>query len=71
MCLYVCVVWVWGVYIYIYSAPFYLATAKSRVSTLRVYLSTECTKNVFWPWLSPFQGWDSLTMAFFVKFGYI
>ena len=26
---------------------------------------------IFWPWLSPLQGWDNLTMTFLGKFGYI
>ena len=28
-------------------------------------------KNVSWPGLSPFRGWDNLAMAFLGKFGYI
>ena len=28
-------------------------------------------KNVSWPWLSPLQGWGSLTMAFTGKFVHI
>ena len=28
----------------------------------------EGAKNVSWPWLSPFRGWVSLTMAFTGKF---
>ena len=33
-------------------------------------MSAEGTKNVSWPWLSPIQGWGSLTMAFTGKFVY-
>ena len=38
---------------------------------LRVCLSAEGTKNVSWPWLSPLQGWGSLTMTSTGKFIYI
>ena len=41
------------------------------VSWLRVCLSVEGAKNVSWPWLSPLQGWGSLTIAFNGKFVYI
>ena len=41
------------------------------VSWLRVCLSAEGTKNVSWPWLSPLQGWGSLTMTSTGKFIYI
>ena len=38
------------------------------VSWLRICLSAEGTKNVFWPWLSPLRGLGSLTMALTGKF---
>ena len=38
------------------------------VSWLRICLSAEGAKNVFWPWLSPLRGWGSLTMALTGKF---
>ena len=41
------------------------------VSWLRVYFSTEGPKNIFWLWLSPFRGWDSLVMAFTGEFVYV
>ena len=31
-------------------------------------MKNEGAKNVSWPWLSPFRGWVSLTMAFTGKF---
>ena len=34
-------------------------------------MSAEGAKNVSLPWLSPFRGWGSLTMAFTGKFVYI
>ena len=34
------------------------------VSYLRVCLSAEGAKNFSWPWLSPPQGWGSLTLSF-------
>ena len=34
-------------------------------------MKNEGAKNVSWPWLSPFRGWGSLTMAFTGKFVYI
>ena len=38
------------------------------VSQLRVCLSAEGTKNVFWPWISPLRGQGSLTITFTGKF---
>ena len=40
------------------------------VSQLWVRLSAESAKNFSCPWLSPLQGWGSLTMAFTGKFVY-
>ena len=65
---------------HICGSPFYLATAlvsydnlegcffEYYMSWLGVYLSEEGNKNFSWPWLSPFRGWSSLTMAFLRKF---
>ena len=66
----------------IYGSTFHFAMAQSFflkfdkdgwwfehfVSQLRVCLSAEGAKNVSWPWLSPLQGWGSLTMVFTGKF---
>ena len=41
------------------------------VSRLRVWLSADGAKNFSWPWLSPLQGWGTLTMEFTSKFVYI
>ena len=38
------------------------------MSWLRICLSAERAKNVFWPWLYPFGGSGSLTMSFTGKF---
>ena len=38
------------------------------MSYLRVCLSAEGAKNVFWPWLSSYRGWGSLTMTCTGKF---
>ena len=38
------------------------------VSQMRVALSAKGAKNVSWPWLSPLQGWGSLTRSFLGKF---
>ena len=69
------IVWLWHLLVNldIHSSPFYFATTQSQylmvngrdgglntVSYLQVCLSVEGAKNVSWPWLSPFRGWDSL-----------
>ena len=41
------------------------------ISWLRDSLSEEGAKNISWPWLSPLQGWSSLTMTFTGKFVYM
>ena len=41
------------------------------MSWLRICLSAERAKNVFWPWLYPFGGSGSLTMTFTGKFVYM
>ena len=41
------------------------------MSKLWVCLSGEGAKNASWPWLSPFRGWGSLTIAFTGKFVYM
>ena len=41
---------------------------RTLMSQFRVCLSAEGGKNVSWPWLSPFRGCVSLTMAFTGKF---
>ena len=38
---------------------------------MRVSLSAEGAKNVSWAWLSAFQVWGILTMAFTGKFAYM
>ena len=40
-------------------------------SCLRVFLSAEGAKNIFWPWLSLLLGWGRLTMVFTGKFVYM
>ena len=44
---------------------------KQAVSELWVCLSADSAKNVFWRWLSPLQGWGSLTMACTGQFLYV
>ena len=41
------------------------------ISWLWICLSEKGVKYTSWPWVSPFQGWGSLTMAFFGQFAYI
>ena len=41
------------------------------MSQLQVWLSAEDGKNVSWPWLSPLQGWGSLTMISTSKLVYM
>ena len=75
-----------GKFGYIYSSPFCLVTAQSlpvpyghwegcrlehSVLWLRICLSIEGAKNVFWVWLCSLRGWDGLTMTCFCKFRYI
>ena len=38
------------------------------VSQMWVCLSPKRAKNVSWPWITPLQGWGSLSLAFTGKF---
>ena len=53
--------------------PFVLRVdmAQSLCPFVQVCLSAEGAKNVSWPWLSPLQGWGSLTMTSTGKLVYI
>ena len=68
----------------IYGSPFHHATAQvplalgligrdGGLSTLCHSCGFTCQQRLLktWPWLSPLQGWGSLTMAFTDKFVYI
>ena len=44
---------------------------EDSMSQLRICLSAEGAKNVYWPWLSPLRGWGSLTVTSSGKFVYM